>query len=226
VSFLSFVSFVLKWDIGSPPPLARSPAMSAEHDPQTLAFYEREAAVYAARGQRPDFARLDAFLAALPPGAEILELGCGGGRDAAEMIRRGFAVTPTDGSPALAAEAERRLARPVRVMRFEELDAQGAYDAVWASASLLHAPMAALPAILGRIRRALRPGGRLFASFKAGDGEGRDRLGRYYNFPTQPALAAAYAAAGPWSSLDIQTAPGGGYDGVERQWLFCTAVRE
>jgi SAM-dependent methyltransferase len=125
----------------------------------------------------------------------------------------------------MAAEAARRLGRPVGVLRFEDLDAEAAFDAVWANASLLHTPADALASILAKVRRALRPGGRFFASYKAGDGPGRDALGRYYNFPSEAALEAAYQAAGPWLRLEIEHAEGGGYDGVARDWLMCLAIR-
>jgi SAM-dependent methyltransferase len=197
----------------------------AGYDAETLAFYEREAATYAGRPQAGRFPRLWRFLEGLRPGAAILELGCGGGRDTEEMTRLGFDVTPTDGSPAMAAEAERRLGRPVGVMRFEELDAESAYDAVWANASLLHVRAAALPKVLASVRRALKGGGRFYASYKLGAGEGRDRFGRYYNFPTEAALRAAYEAAGPWAGVETDDAIGGGYDGVTREWLMLTATR-
>jgi len=196
------------------------------YDRETLAFYEREAPIYAGRPPHPNgFPWLWRFLEGLPPGAAILELGCGGGRDAEEMIRLGYDVTPTDGSPAMAAEAERRLGCPVRVMRFEELEAEAAFDAVWANASLLHARAAQLPDVLAAVRRALRPGGRFFASYKLGAGEGRDPLGRYYNFPTAAALQAAYEAAGPWASVDTGDTIGAGYDGVTREWMMLTVTR-
>ncbi len=191
------------------------------HDPETLAFYEAQAEVYAAQGHVSR--RLTNFLDQMPQGARILELGCGGGQDAEAMLVRGFDVIPTDGSPALAAQAQARLGRPVRVMLFEDLDAQAEYDGVWAQASLLHAPASALPNILARVRRALKPGSRFEANFKAGDGEGRDSLGRYHNFPSRAALAAAYDAAGPWASVEITQSEGGGYDGVARTWLIVVA---
>jgi len=203
---------------------AAAPDSGPTHDAETLAFYDREAETYAARPHPVRFERLHRFLALLPAGASILELGTGGGRDAAEMLRLGFEVTPTDGSAGLAAVAARNLGRPVRVMRFEALDAQAAYDGVWANASLLHAPFAQLGDILGRVRRALKPGGRFFATFKAGDGPDRDSLGRYYNFPSEAMLRAAYAEAGPWAGLEIEHDHGGGYDGVERDWLICWAA--
>jgi len=194
------------------------------HDEATLAFYDREAGAYAARKDQAG-PHLAAFLEALAPGAKILELGCGGGQDAAAMIAAGFDVTPTDGSAGLAREAEKLLGRPVRVMKFAELDETAAYDGVWANACLLHVPEGGLGDVLGRIHRALKPGGRFYAGFKAGDGGGRDSLGRYYNFPDEARLRAAYAAAGPWTDLDLRHGKGGGFDGVMRDWLHVEAVK-
>lgn len=199
--------------------------MSGAYDEATLAFYDAEAAPYAARRAAEGTRALDAFMTRLAPGARVLELGCGGGQDAAAMIAAGFEVTPTDGSPGLAAEAEKRLGRPVRIMRFDELNDVAAYDAVWANACLLHVPEGALADILGRIHNALAPGGLFQASFKAGAGGGRDALGRYYNFPDAIVLEAAYRAAGRWAELDLNAATGGGYDGVVRDWLSVTAVK-
>lgn len=194
------------------------------HDADTLAFYDREAGVYAAR-TRGEPVRLRAFLEQLRPRAAILELGCGGGQDAELMSAAGFEVTATDGSAGLAAEAQARLGRPVRVMRFEELEDVAAYDAVWANACLLHVPEDGLADVLARIHRALKPGGRFYAGFKSGDGGDRDSLGRYYNFPSEERLRAAYAAAGAWEPLDVTTGQGGGFDGVQRTWLHVLAVK-
>ena len=194
------------------------------HDADTLAFYDREAGVYAAR-TRGEPVRLRAFLEQLRPRAAILELGCGGGQDAELMSAAGFEVTATDGSAGLAAEAQARLGRPVRVMRFEELEDVAADDAVGANACRLHVPEDGLADVLARIHRALKPGGRFYAGFKSGDGGDRDSLGRYYNFPSEERLRAAYAAAGAWEPLDVTTGQGGGFDGVQRTWLHVLAVK-
>lgn len=165
------------------------------------------------------------FLRHLKSGARILELGCGGGQDAEMMLREGFDVTPTDGSPGLAREAEKRLGRPVRVMRFEELDVCEDFDGIWANACLLHVPSAQLPNVLAKAHRALRVGGVLYASYKAGLGSDRDRLGRYYNFPSRESLCGIYHRAAPWRELVIEENTGSGYDGVERVWLHCLAMK-
>ncbi|MEQ9151262.1 MAG: class I SAM-dependent methyltransferase [Parvibaculaceae bacterium] len=196
------------------------------HDPNTLAFYDAEAEAYAARGDRTDAGDpLRAFLARLAPGAHVLDLGSGDGRHSAAMMEAGFEVTPLDGSAGLAAIASRRLGKQVRIMRFEEIEDSAAFDAIWAHASLLHVPRDAVPGILARLHRALKPGGRLFASFKAGGSEGRDTLGRYYNYPSKEDLASWFAASAAWSGVEIEESKGGGYDRKPTDWLILQAVR-
>ncbi len=200
--------------------------MAEVFDPATLAFYQSEAPVYVtARPDAPD-AHLATFLDRLQPGASILELGCGGGRDAADMIARGFDVDLTDGVPAMAAQAQAYLGRPVRVMRFDELEAVNAYDGVIANAALLHVPQAGLPEILRRVWRALKPGGLHFASYKTGGHEGYDEHGRYYNQPSPDDLERAYLAAGKWSSLDIERYLGTGYFSKPSAWLQIVVRRD
>ena len=174
-------------------------------DDETLQFYRRNAEAYAGWAKAPS-TRLKGFLALLPPGGSILELGCGAGNHSAVMLADGFKVRATDGSPEMAEIASRRLGQRVDAMRFDQLDEQEAYDGVWAGACLLHVPRDELTGILKRIRRALRGNGVFYASFKIGEGDdGRDSLGRYYNYPSPEWLAAAYAAAGPWQSLTSDT---------------------
>lgn len=201
--------------------------MTEPFDPETLAFYARDAVDYATRRPLAGDHQLTPFLARLPAGARILELGAGAGRDAERMIAEGFDVDPTDGVPELASQGEARIGRPIRIMRFHELDAEAAYDAVWANASLHHAPFSELPALLVRVHRALRPGGWHFANYKAADGDhgggGRDFLGRYYNYPSQEQLASAYEAAGPWAALDMEAYQDGTYGGGLIPWLAITA---
>ena len=173
-------------------------------DDATLRFYRDNAQAYADWAKAPS-TRLVRFLALLPARGSVLELGCGAGNHSAEMLAAGFAVHATDGSPEMAEVASRRLGHPVQTLLFHELDEQDAYDGVWASACLLHVPRDELTAILARIHRALKPSGVFYASFKVGEGDGRDSLGRYYNYPSPEWLAASYAAAADWISLSSDT---------------------
>ena len=193
--------------------------MTDRFDRQTMSFYQDEAPVYTASGPEGASRHMPSFLDRLPFGASVLELGCGGGRDAQYMIAKGFAVDPTDGVPAIAAKASERLGFAVRIMRFDELDAIETYDAVVASASLLHVPREGLPDILSRIWRALKPGGWHLATFKTGQMEGRDEFGRYFNYLDRQYAKAIYATAGGWALTEFQEYSGSGYLNSPANWL-------
>ena len=122
----------------------------------------------------------------------------------------------------MAREAKKRIARPVRVQLFEDLDDIEAFDGIWANASL-HVPRAELDSVGKRVRRALKPNGLLFASFKSGGKEGRDDLGRYYNHLTKDEVLAVLAAAGAWTAIEVSEGRGKGYDGVEVGFVGCFA---
>jgi len=193
-------------------------------DHKTLSFYEQQAPAYASRYKNPNARHLEAFLALMPPGGSILELGCGAGADSEFMLFRGFRVRPTDGTPEMAQAAAQRLGMPVETLLFTDLDEENTCDGIWASACLLHVPRESLSVILARIHAALKTGGAFYASFKAGDKEGRDQFDRYYNYPSEHLLRQWYAASG-WVNVLIETDMGSGYDGKPTEWLYVTAIK-
>lgn len=183
-------------------------------DEATLAFYTREAASYsdyAAQEERSP--RLARFAEMLPVGGEVLDFGCGSGWVANRLNRMGLHATGFDGSTGLAEEARRRYRLEVTVGRFEELDAEAAYDGIWAGFSLLHDSRAAMPGHLERLHRALRAHGVLYLGLKEGDGESRDSLGRFYSYFREPEIAGMLAAAG-FAVLSSEFEPGRGFDGA------------
>ena len=108
------------------------------------------------------------------------------------------------------------------VMTFDELEAEAAYDAVWAHASLLHCPRRAFPRTLQKICRSLKQGGWHCANFKLGKREGRDKFDRLYNIYTRDELCNAYQSGLDWSiehALDYESS---GFDQVDRNWLAIT----
>lgn len=197
--------------------------MSARDD-DTIAFYAREAQAYASRGAPALGTWLGRFLAHVPAGGAVLELGCGAGQDSEAMLAAGYDVTPTDGTPEMARQAAERLGRPVEVLLFEDIAARDAFDGIWANACLLHVPRPALAPILANIHTALKPGGAFYASFKAGEREGHDRFGRYYNYP-DPAFLTKVLGACPWASMEITPDRGSGYDGLPTDWLHLIAIK-
>ncbi|MEI4487743.1 class I SAM-dependent methyltransferase [Frigidibacter sp. MR17.14] len=205
--------------------------MTGAGDDPTLQFYETRAAEHAARAGGAPGEELRDFIAALPRGARVLELGCGAGHDALAMLRAGLDVSPTDGAAAMAGLAAARLAdaghaRDVAVLRFGDLAAEAAFDGIWARAALLHVPRECLRDVLARVFRALRPGGLQMASFKAGTAEGRDAHGRLYSYPSVAELAALYRASAGWEIEAVTTRAGGSFDGPQgTDWIWVRARR-
>ncbi len=148
----------------------------------TLDFYNHNAESYALQSLKADVSDLYTdFEECLDPGATILDLGCGSGRDSKHFIEKGFQVVPVDGSPEMCKFAESYIDKPVRCIRFSELDYKNAFDGIWACASLLHVPKKKLDAVMRKVVQALTPYGVLYASFKYGEGE-NDIDGRHFSY--------------------------------------------
>ena len=133
-------------------------------------LYERNAAAWIAdRGDRPtgdDRAMVDRLTAGLPRGAAVLDVGCGHGRPiAAELLRRGYAVTGLDGSPTLIERARLLPGGEWLVGDMRDLALGRRFDAVLAWCSFFHLGPDDQRATLPRLAAHLAPGGRLlFAS--------------------------------------------------------------
>ncbi|WP_417724481.1 methyltransferase domain-containing protein [Salipiger sp.] len=165
-------------------------------DDATIGFYDRQTEAYRKVAEGFDNDALRRMMRDLPPGAHVLDLGCGPGQDSRLLARAGFRVTAMDASAEMVRQAGLEPGVTTRHATFADLDDAAAFDAVWASFSLLHAPKSDFPAHLAAIRRALKPGGTLVLSLKTGTGESRDRLGRFYAFYEEDELASLLAAAG------------------------------
>ena len=147
----------------------------------TLNYYAKNTEEFIASTLEADMsATQEKFLSLLPKGAHILDLGCGSGRDSLCFLQQGFQVTAVDGSEELAKFASELIGQEVVVSDFKDLVLPVAsFDAIWASASLLHVHSEALPGILTKVIDLAKPGAIFYMSFKYGDYEG-ERTGRYY----------------------------------------------
>jgi hypothetical protein len=96
------------------------------------------------------------------------------------------------------------------------------YDGIVAAYSLLHVPRVGLVGVLARVWRALKPGGWHVATYKTAGNEARDRLGRYYNYPSEAELRAVYAEAGEWAVVDTEIGEGRGYEGGVSSFVTIT----
>ena len=155
---------------------------------QTVSYYDKNAKEFCKNTIDADmsFCR-DKFLKYLSAGASILDAGCGSGRDSIAFKQLGYHVTAMDASPKICQEAEKVLGQKVLCKTFEELDDENVYNGIWACASLLHVPKERVGKVLYRLKRALKNGGVLYASFKYGEEE-KVVNGRFFNYYSEHSL--------------------------------------
>ena len=147
---------------------------------KTIDYYNKHAEEFTASTFEVDMESLyQPFLAELPEGARILDVGCGSGRDTLAFKNKGYQVDAIDYSEELVKKATRLTGIPIKLKSFYEVDDYEAYDGIWACASLLHCERNRLKEVIGKLVSALKPNGVLYMSFKYGNGD-RQKEGRQF----------------------------------------------
>jgi superfamily II DNA or RNA helicase/SAM-dependent methyltransferase/SOS-response transcriptional repressor LexA len=191
---------------------------------RTLDYYKLHAQVYCDATLSIDLSALRSrFLDRVPDGGLILDAGCGSGRDSKAFLDDGYRVLSFDACPEVAILAERYIGQPVAVRSFCDVNEIDCYDGIWACASLLHLPPDEIPAALGLLWRALKPGGILFVSFKHGSGE-YEQDGRHFTDADQACLEQWFeklpGPASPECWITSDQVPG-----RSGQWLNALAAK-
>lgn len=119
----------------------------------------------------PWSAARQSFLALLPPGAHLLEAGCGEGDDLCFFRQQGLVVTAFDVRLAQARIASRRSGQPVRVCRVEQLRSVVPYDGIWARGALPAIAPDELSDALAHLAGLLKPAGPLYCAFPHPSGQ-------------------------------------------------------
>ncbi|UZJ60681.1 methyltransferase domain-containing protein [Pseudomonas sp. KU26590] len=103
---------------------------------------------------------------------QILDFGCGPGRDLQTFAAMGHIATGLDGSDRFAEMARVDSGCEVLHQNFLELKLPTErFDGIFANASLFHVPRQELPRVLRELHAALKPGGVLFSSNPRGDNQ-------------------------------------------------------
>jgi SAM-dependent methyltransferase len=198
----------------------------------TVASYERSAHAYregTAEMSEQTREAVARFAAALPAGARVLEIGSGSGRDARALEASGLSVRRTDITPAFVAMLrEDGYAADVADPLTDDLrdpDRDQPYDAVWASASLLHVRREDFPLAVRRIAEVTATGGLFHLALKEGDGARFSTHGnvdgpRHFTFWREEPLRELLAEAG-WEVVEVGHAIGQ----HDQPWLDVTARR-
>ena len=199
----------------------------------TVRAYDASAADYrAGTSEMPASLRaaVGRFAALLRPGARVLEIGSGSGRDARALEEAGLSVRRTDITPAFVqllrdSGYEADVVDPL-VDDLSDPAAPGTpYAGVWADASLLHVDREDLPRVLSRLADATEPGGVLFAGVKEGDGEdwslhGNVTAPRFFTYWREEPLRSALTGAG-WRVAKVERDTASRGEG----WLLVVADR-
>jgi len=122
----------------------------------------QEFADFSANAVAGPFAR---FAALLQPGSRVLDAGCGPGRDLVRLTERGHKGIGIDLNMDFARMA-RTHASTVRGDLRRLPFAPRTFDAIWASASLIHLPPEDAALALRELARVARPGAQLCASVR------------------------------------------------------------
>lgn len=157
----------------------------------TLNYYDQHAEDFFAGTRNHDVSQnimsLLHYIEVEPP-FNILDFGCGPGRDLKELTKMGHIAAGLDGSKCFAAMARDYSRCEVWQQDFLKLDLPTKhFDGVFANASLFHVPSQALPRILRELHMTLKPGAVLFSSNPHGNNEegwNHGRYGVYYNLDT------------------------------------------
>jgi len=154
--------------------------------PGTTAFYDD----WAAHGQEaPRSAVSRHFQAAFAPGARVLDVGCGKGRDVVALLDMGldgYGVEPHAAMRAAALAQDARMAGRIADATLPALGQPfgGGFDGVACSAVLMHVAPGDLEAALAALASMLRPVGRLLISLPEMRADllvdGRDPDGRQF----------------------------------------------
>lgn len=141
----------------------------------TLDDYQRNAEGFREGTRDHDVSQnIEALLRHLGPGGpfDILDFGCGPGRDLQTFRRLGHRPVGLDGTARFVEMARTDACCEVWQQNFLALELPAErFDGVFANASLFHVPLQELPRVLGQLHATLRPGGVLFSSNPRGQNE-------------------------------------------------------
>jgi len=166
----------------------------------TLGHYNQNAEAFWNGTRDHDVSQnVEAFLAAIKgqPPFDILDFGCGPGRDLITFKARGHRPIGLDGAADFADMARCNSGCEVWHQSFLELDLPHSFfDGIFANASMFHIPAQELPGVLVKLHAALKPEGVLFSSNPRGPNKEGWVAGRYGSYHDLDAWRAYMAEAG------------------------------
>lgn len=148
----------------------------------TIEFYNKNAKAYAETTLALDIKHVIVrFSNWAKENGDVLDLGCGAGRDLQTFKDLGFNVTGVDLSVELLQFAQKIPDVTVLHQDILTLSLEKQFDAIWCCTSLVHFTKSELISAIGRIKTHLKDDGVAFISLKEGSGPYIDSNDRFMN---------------------------------------------
>jgi SAM-dependent methyltransferase len=199
----------------------------AEIETLTLDHYDQNAEAFWQDTKDHDVTQnTAAFLAPFPKNKilDVLDLGCGPGRDVKYFHSLGHRLVGLDGSEVFCEMARQYTGCRILQQTFLNLDLPSlSFDGIFANAALFHVPSQELPRVLDDLHTALRPGGILFQSNPRGDGVGWS--GQRYGHYMQIEASKLFLEEAGFEVLDHFWRPSG-KPKHEQPWLAIVATKQ
>ena len=185
----------------------------------TIEYYNTNAEVYANETLMQDLSdSYQRFRVYLSPGNKLLDAGCGAGRDVRHFIEEGYVVIAFDASREMVRKCNEYPHAYCKQLSFDQIRYREEFDGVWACASLLHLPRSQAVSAVARLTTALKPGGIMFISLKAGKGN-REINGRYFEYYDEGSITDLYKDDPRIEFVEHWRSKSTAFDGNGTEWL-------
>lgn len=153
-----------------------------------MSFYSENSKEYIKKTINIDMQETyDFFLKYAKPKSKLLDIGFGSGRDMLYFKSLGFDVYGIDPQPEFVEEAKKK-GLNVECCSINDCNEFYTYNSIWACASMHHIPKEMLNQDFKICSQMLKESGIMYCSFKYGNFEGYDDVGRYFLYQTEESI--------------------------------------
>lgn len=164
-----------------------------------MKYYQENAKQYAGSTFNQEFADavfsgFEDFLILNQMNQPLLDIGCGSGRDALNLIKKGYSVDAFDQSEEMIKEAKSltQLNNVFNVGSAQEFKSEKTYSFAYSIACLLHLNDNDFLLAIENIFKHINCGGHFYFTLKKGEGQEIDSNGRFFNYYTNEKICAIF----------------------------------
>lgn len=164
---------------------------------------------------KPIYERFEKFL---KPGAKLLDVGFGSGRDSLHFEAKGYEVVSIDFALEVYNRGKILLNTEVLLVDVKDIKYKNEFDGIWASAVFFHFNEDEIRDVLVRCHEALVDKGVMYISFKYGNEE-LIRHGRFFNDFNEEKFKRLMSQNGDFEITEIWQTQDARQDHLDQNWL-------